>query len=388
MGGSLGRSGDAYFLADAEGLIWLHGCADVLATFSVGDLIVAQVSELKEGAAVISDAQRVFSTQIDGDEGRKPHVERFTRFVQHVREFFLESGLQELFTPTLVKCPGLEPALEPFSTTLSRGRENLTVYLPTSPEVSLKKAMCRGFTDIFEIKNCFRKEEFSPHHESEFLMLEWYRAFADLDLIVKDLEHLLEFLSAKRWIEGAKPKLRQTDFATLFLTLFEFRLTPRTTASELRDLCRRRDLEFAENDTFADLFHRLLMETVEPYLAAQGPTVVRRFPPSLAALAKLDADGWADRAEFYWSGLEIANGFNEVTDPRLQAERWREEADERRRLGRSPVPEDPALIRGLEKGLPPSGGIALGLERLYMACTGVREIRELRLFGTSGLFSG
>jgi lysyl-tRNA synthetase class 2 len=103
----------------------------------------------------------------------------------------------------------------------------------------------------------------------------------------------------------------------------------------------------------------------------------------MAALARLTPDGWADRFELYWNGLEIANAFNEVTDPTEQRHRWNAEIAERARLGTALVPDDPELIRALEAGLPPSGGIALGVERLYMAINGVRDIRELRLFPTT-----
>lgn len=373
------------YLGDAMGLVALAGESSLFLGLNSGDLICVEVSAAAAEELRISELRKVYSSRTSDRHRPKPHVVKFAEFVQAVREFFLNRGLTEILTPTLVKCPGLEPALEPFSTTISQGRESLTIYLPTSPEVSLKKAMSRGYSDIFEIKNCFRREEFSPHHESEFLMLEWYRSFANLEMILSDLEQLLAALSILGF--GAPQVLHHTDFATLFAKVLQFNLTPQTTAPELRDLCLKQNIETAADDTFADLFHRLLIERIEPALQKMGPTTVRRFPPSMAALAKLDGDGWADRVEFYWNGLEIANGFNEVTDPSMQAERWREEAEERRRLGRSAVPEDPDLIQALEKGLPPSGGIALGLERLYMACMGVTEIRELRLFGSSDLFA-
>jgi len=114
-----------------------------------------------------------------------------------------------------------------------------------------------------------------------------------------------------------------------------------------------------------------------------GALIVRDFPPSMAALARMTSEGWADRCELYWEGLEIANGFNEVNDPIEQKKRWQNDIEERRRLGTSIVPVDPSLIRALEVGMPPTGGIALGMERLYMACRGVDEIRELKLFATA-----
>ena len=154
----------------------------------------------------------------------------------------------------------------------------------------------------------------------------------------------------------------------------------------MRTLCTRLGLYFQESDSFNDLFHRVLIDRLEPRFPEFGPLVVRDFPPSMAALARLTPDGWADRFEFYWNGLEIANAFNEVNDPAEQERRWAEEKSERRRLGTSEVPDDPALIAALRSGMPPTGGIALGVERLFMAIYGVSEIRELSLFTSEDLF--
>jgi lysyl-tRNA synthetase class 2 len=242
--------------------------------------------------------------------------------------------------------------------------------------------------DIFEIKNCFRRGEFSPHHENEFAMLEWYRGFAGLEMIEKDLLKLLETLANEGWVTGGLSPVQITDFKTLFQEHLHFELTPQTTCEDLRNLCQSLKVESLADDTFNDLFHRLLIDRLESVIAGLGPVIIKRFPPSQAALAKLDSEGWADRFEFYWNGLEIANAFNEVNDPEEQRRRWEGEQAERARLGTSNVPQDPELLRALGRGIPSSGGIALGVDRLYMACAGVREIRELRLFSVSDIFEG
>jgi lysyl-tRNA synthetase class 2 len=218
-------------------------------------------------------------------------------------------------------------------------------------------------------------------------MLEWYRGFAGLELIEADLRALLQTLAEEGWIDGGAKTVTETDFATLFRRHFDFELKPSTDATELAGLCSRLAVHTTPDDSFNDLFHRLLVDRLEAEIAALGPALVKRFPPSQAALAKLDADGWADRFEFYWGGLEIANAFNEVNDPDEQSRRWTGEQQERARLGTSAVPQDPELIRALRRGMPPTGGIALGLERLYMACARVTDIRELRLFSAAELFT-
>jgi lysyl-tRNA synthetase class 2 len=386
LGGEYTRFGNRHFLKNASDVIQFSGPDENVGSLNPGDLVVLQVKAADEVCLLVDKVDLMVRAVAGGTMGAKPHATRFTDFLAEVRKFFVAGGFNEILTPTLVGCPGLEPSLEAFSTEIVYGSARHTAYLPTSPEIHLKKALAEGWTDIFEIKNCFRKGEFSAHHEAEFLMLEWYRGFADLDMIETDLRNLLGTLDQAGWIEGGPVQIQTTDFATLFRDAIGFELTPRTSGHELRRLCHDVHVDMAANDTFDDLFHRLLIERIEPQMERMGPTIVRRFPPSQAALAKLDEEGWADRFEFYWRGIELANAFNEVVDPAEQERRWNLEMKERARLGTSTLPTDPGLINALKKGIPPTGGIAMGLERLYMACTGVNEIKELRLFSARNLF--
>jgi len=387
LGGVFDRVNGTCTLSDAIGSVELQGDAKQLAALNPGDLVAVRVTHATEFSVYADKVLRHHKSSGLGSPPNKPHVPRFAAFVQRVRDFFIERGLHEIMTPTLVRCPGLEPTLEPFATEVTYGRHKTTAYLPTSPEISLKKAMALGWTDVFEIKNCFRKGEFTTHHDNEFLMLEWYRAFDNLMLIEQDLLALLDVLGDEGWTSEGKLQVDTTDFEAIFQLLFDFRLTPKTTKAQLESLCVELSVHYQDEDSFNDLFHRIMIDRVEPFLAKKGPTIVRGFPPSMCALAKLDPHGWADRFEFYWRGLEIANAFNEVTDPDEQLARWQMEIKERKRLGTSTLPHDPALIEALKKGLPPSGGIALGMERLYMACADVAEIRDLRLFGPKDLFA-
>ncbi len=379
LGGEFLRLEGRCFLRDAVFTLEILP-ATVCSELSDGDQVLLSVE------AITADSIHAREAQVDGRSTRaqarppRPHALPFAQFVRTIRDFLIARGLSEVFTPTLVKCPGLEPSLEPFSVETLFNSEKSTAYLPTSPEIHLKKAMALGYTDIFEIKACFRKGEFSAHHENEFTMLEWYRGFADLEMILMDLKALLVAVGCGR-------EVRVTTFQTLFRDLLGFALMPQTTRAELSECLTRLDSHHTASDSFNDLFHRLLIEKIEPAMREMGPLVVRDFPPSMAALAKLTSTGWADRFEFYWSGLEIANAFFEVTDPREQERRWLAEQEERRHLRTTPLPQDPGLIAALECGIPASGGIALGIERLYMALHGVRDIRELKLFSTDDLFT-
>lgn len=385
LGGEYLRHGEQHFLTDAEGMIELKGYEELFRGLNPGDLATAQVIDAAEFEVQIDQIRVEFRCVGNQNKPNRPHVSRFSAFVTRLRDYFLEQGLNEVFTPSLVKCPGLEPTLEAFSTEIVYGRKKAQAYLPTSPEIHLKKALARGYTDIFEIKSCYRRGESSAHHEPEFLMLEWYRGFADLEMIIADLQDLVAQLTLEGWIEGRASKILVTDFATLFRDMLDFELTPDTSEKDLRRLCSELDIHCTADDSFNDLFHRLMIDRIEPQLATMGPVIVRRFPPSQAALAKLDAEGWADRFEFYWQGLEIANAFNEVNDADEQKQRWLDELEERRRIGTGELPMDQDLIEALKKGIPPTGGIAMGVERLYMACAGVRDIKELRLFSAMDL---
>lgn len=359
------------FVRDFAGAVRLLADESLFAEIKSGDLAVFKVSGNVNVVLSCSEIRKIKSAESERPRARG-HAVEFAKFVDQVRSHFKGRGLLEIFTPTLVTCPGLEPSLEAFETRVTNGREHWVKYLPTSPEIHLKKAMAFGLSDIFEIRPCFRRGEFSAHHSNEFYMLEWYRAFADLDQIIVDLAGLLSYLNG--------PSLEITDFAELFQEIFSFRLTPKTDREELRQLAIAFEVETSTNDTFADIFHRLMIEKIEPAIANRGPLVVRRFPPAMAALAKIDEKGWADRFELYWNGLEIANAFNEVTDPKEQLNRWEGELRERERLGTAKLPMDLEMIEALKMGIGPSGGIALGMERLYMALYAVTDIRELSLF--------
>ena len=300
-------------------------------------------------------------------------------FLQAVRDHFKTGGFIEAQTPTLVPSPGTEPFLDPFSTDWNYGSERTKLYLPTSPEFHLKKMLAQGWTRVFEMKPCFRNGERGEHHQPEFLMLEWYRAYDDLDSIADDVEELLA--SVGRRFGREIPKLQRTTMAGLFGQAFPgFTLTATTSRDELRSLARANGVETRDSDTWDEVFFRLFLEKIEAGLGQEGPLLVRGYPPSQAALSRIGDDGFADRFEVYWKGLELANAFHELNDPDENRARFADDADKKKALGKDPVPVDEGLLRALDAGLPPSGGIALGVDRLFMALFGIEDIGETRAF--------
>jgi lysyl-tRNA synthetase class 2 len=310
---------------------------------------------------------------------------QWAAFTGAVRQFFSNRGFTEAFTPTLVPSPGTEPYLDPFSTEWHLGSQTQTFFLPTSPEFHLKKMLVAGWTRLFEIKTCFRNGEISRHHQPEFHMLEWYRAYSNLDVIADDTEALISEVAAIVRPSLRVPKLKRTTIAALFAEAFPgFALKPETTREDLLALATREKIQTSANDSFDDVFFRLFLERIEDHLGKEGPLLVRGYPPSQAALSRIGPDGFADRFEVYWRGLELANAFHELNDPAENESRFRDDHRRKLELEKPEVPVDEELVKALYHGLPPSGGIALGMERLFMAIFELETIGETRAFPKSG----
>jgi lysyl-tRNA synthetase class 2 len=370
------------------------GRADGRQVLRAGDSVCLRLADCSWSQA----GEHLLEVQLDRIELLSPARDEFTlapdywqsaqqwsQFLTGVRRFFTLRGCREVWTPSLVKCPGLEPTLDPLPVRVTnQSGQSSQLFLPTSPELHLKKLLAQGAGDVFEIKECFRDGEVTDHHQPEFWMLEWYRAFADLSMIANDLQDLLRELHQQGIFPSPAGPLRQLTMAEVFQRCLGFTLTPTTTRSELVALCEAIHLPTNPSDSWDDVFHLLFIAKVEPQLAEWGPTLITHFPPSQRALARLTADGWADRFEFYWQGLEIANAFNELNDPDEQLARCQADNQDRVRRGKAELPIDEDFIRALRAGMPPSAGVALGLERLLMAGLGLTNIRKLRAFAFNG----
>ena len=300
-------------------------------------------------------------------------------FLATVRSFFSKQKFLEVQTPTLVSCPGTEPFLDVFETQFKKGQKKQNFYLPTSPELHLKKLVAAGYGSVFEIRPCFRNGEISEIHQPEFWMLEWYRPGQNLQAIQKDCA---ELVTACAKALKVKPPRKKANFSMheLFRKNLNFDLQPSTQAAELLELSKKRGLVMPKNSDFDDAFYFLFLEKIENLLPSQSLTFVRDYPPSQAALARLTKEGWGDRFEMYWKGMEIANAYHELNDPDLQRQRSEDDLEKRKQLGRPPLNLDQDFFRALDSGMPPTAGIALGLERLFLALTNKKSLTEIRLF--------
>lgn len=287
-------------------------------------------------------------------------------FLDEVEKYFLNEAFFKARTPFLVESPGVDHHIDFLKV---EGCKTKRVWsLPTSPEIHLKKLLCSGFEKVFEIKSCFRDDLCGPHHNVEFTMLEWYRSFVTLDDLVKDLENLIGKVSQK------KLKISKVFLSDRFFETTGFKLSPHTTLSELKECASVHAIEFQEDDDWNDVFFRIYMEKVEQTLGRERPEVVFNFPPQQASLAQLNDEGWAERFELYWNGVELANAYCEVNDPWENKRRFEGEQELRKKAQKEISSFDEDFFMKLKDGMPPSCGIAMGLDRLYMLIRGDNAI--------------
>ena len=320
-------------------------------------------------------------------------VRRF-QIITAIRRFFAGDGFVEIETPALVSSPGLEPhlsALEVFCTNQDGTR--IKKYLHTSPEYCLKKLLGKEWEKIFQVCRVFRDGEIGRTHQIEFTMLEWYRAHADYLKIMEDCEKLVAFLAGE--IFGIQecvyqnmgldlsPPFERITVAQAMRDYGGVDIDKNRDSASLMQEALRKGYRFAasEDYSFDDIFFKIFLEAVEPRLGNPKPTILYDYPASMAALARLKpgAPHLAERFELYIGGIELANAFSELTDPIEQRKRFEEDQRMRAQLGRDVYPIDEDLLHALAK-MPPSAGIALGVDRLAMIFCDAASIEEVIAF--------
>jgi lysyl-tRNA synthetase class 2 len=308
-------------------------------------------------------------------------------------------GYEEVETPCLVPAPGMEPHIDAFHAPFvpEGGGPPRPLWLHSSPEYAMKRLLAEGFPRIFQLARVFRNGEVSATHNPEFTMLEMYRADTDYDGIMADLEEVVvecaRALTGRTRIVASGEAL---DLAAPFErlgTAEAFRTRAGVDlgacdgdAAALRAQLVARGLDPGRpDDSFDDLFFRVLLERIEPTLGRGRPTYLVDWPAPMAALSRLKPSDprFAERFELYAGGLELANGFSELTDAVEQRRRLEEERALRARLGRSVYPLDERFLEALPR-MPPAGGVALGVDRLLMLLVGAETIEEVLLFPASG----
>lgn len=305
-----------------------------------------------------------------------PEQKKWFDFLTLIRTFFKEKRFQDVKTATLVICPGTEPSIEVFETEFSLGSKKTKFFLTTSPELNLKKLLTEGAERIFEIASVFRDGELTDKHHPEFTMLEWYRAFSNFSAVKMDMIELVEYLSDQMKMDRPLEVLTFT-IPDLFLKFCQFELKPSTTEDELKALAAKLNVDVSGAQTIDDYFYLIFMEKIEFQWPADRLVFIEKYPPYQAALARIGNDGWAERFEVYWNGLELANAFHELNNPDIQRLRAAEDLEKKKILGKKEITLDADFFTALDYGLPPSSGIAVGLERLFMAMHRKNSIKQV-----------
>ncbi len=304
------------------------------------------------------------------------------RTIEGIRLFFAKHDFIETPTPPVVNNPGMEAHLHPFKVSstyqgISCSRADL--YLQTSPEFHMKKLLSEGLSKIYNLSYCFRDEPSSETHRFQFLMLEWYRAREHYSKIQEDTLELIEFvrlhLKSRNITVREKLKVKRYTVEELFTKYTKVSILDLLDAQKLKEAINQMHPELLPKHDdlwpWEDYFHFIFLNLIEPNFKNQDLVVVDEFPAPLAALSTLKKDNpkVCERFEIYLDGIELCNCFNELTNLEEQKRRMQLEAKQKKELYGYELPEPSILYQALEKGIPASAGIALGVERLLMGLT-------------------
>ncbi len=311
-----------------------------------------------------------------------------------VRGHFASLDFIEVDTATLQISPGNEAHLHAFATqAIGHDGKAQPLYLHTSPEFACKKLLAAGEPRIACFAHVYRNRERGPLHHPEFTMLEWYRAKESYEQLMADCADLLALAASTTGTRqfayrggvcdpfATPERLSVADafqrYAGIDL-LASVSTGGETDRNHLADELRRTGMRVAEDDTWADLFSRVIVEKVEPHLGFDRPTLLDRYPVAEAALARPCPDDprVAERFELYACGVELANAFGELTDAREQRRRFELEMLEKARIYGETYPLDEDFLEALSI-MPQASGAALGFDRLVMLATGAQRIEQV-----------
>jgi lysyl-tRNA synthetase class 2 len=323
---------------------------------------------------------------------RRPFLRVRRALTAAARAWFEGRGFAEVETPILQVSPGNETHLHAFATALAApGGESRALYLHTSPEFACKKLLAAGEDKIFTLARTFRNRERGALHHPEFTMLEWYRANAPYETLMDDCAALAALAArtggrtdfafggraADPFAEPERITVAQAFARYAAIDLLATLPDARADRGKLARAARAAGIRIADDDTWSDIFSRVMVERVEPNLGNGRLTILREYPAPEAALARpADDPRVAQRFEVFACGVELANGFGELTDPAEQRRRFEHAMAEKQRIYGERYPIDADFIAALAH-MPPASGVALGFDRLAMLAGGATRIEQV-----------
>ncbi|WP_323840119.1 elongation factor P--(R)-beta-lysine ligase [Photorhabdus africana] len=295
-----------------------------------------------------------------------------------IRRFFADRGVLEVETPAMGQFTVTDIQLFSFQTEFvgPGAADGMTLYLMTSPEYHMKRLLAAGSGPIYQLGRCFRNEEAGRYHNPEFTMLEWYRPHYDMYRLMNEVDDLLQQILDCESAESL-------SYQQAFLRYLD--IDPLSAEKEkLREVAAKLDLNnIADIEEDRDTLLQLLFAVgVEPHIGTEKPTFIYHFPASQASLAEISKEDHrvAERFEAYFKGVELANGFRELTDGNEQRQRFARDNRKRAELGLPVRPIDENLIGALKQGMPECAGVALGVDRLVMLALGAEKLSDVMAF--------
>ena len=292
-----------------------------------------------------------------------------------IRAFFAELSVMEVETPLLSQATITDPQLFPFTTTFAdpSSPESKELYLQTSPEYAMKRLLCAGSGDIYQLCKAFRNEESGRYHNPEFSILEWYRVGFDHHQLMDEVDELLQAMLNTAQAE-------RYTYQQVFMQHLD--IDPLSADLKLlKTLANAHGFDnIAKDETNPDTLLQLLFShRVETQIGLTRPAFVYNFPANQAALARISNEDKrvAERFEVYFKGVELANGFHELSDVKEQRERFEKEHRQLLEQGHPTRPLDHNLLGALAHGLPDCSGVALGIDRLLMLKTTQTHIKDV-----------
>ena len=325
---------------------------------------------------------------------RRPRLLARNRIKAALRSWFEARDFIEVEAASLQRQPAAETHLHAFATaSIAPDGERSPLYLHTSPEFACKKLLAAGERRIFDFARVWRNRERGPLHHPEFTLLEWYRAEETYDRLMIDAVEMLRLAAACTGVpafrfrnltceaQATPERLTVAEAFYRFAGIDLLATIGRNGAGDVRalvDAAQARDIRIALDDTWSDVFSRVLVQCVEPHLGSGSPTLLCEYPTVEAALARPCAHDprVAERFELFVCGVELANAFGELTDPAEQRRRLQAELDEKARVYGERFAVDETFITALAQ-MPPASGAALGFDRLVMLATGAAHIEEV-----------
>jgi elongation factor P--(R)-beta-lysine ligase len=324
---------------------------------------------------------------------RRPFLEARGRLLATVRRLFESWGFVEVETAILQISPGNEAHLHAFATdVIAPDGTRMPLFLRTSPEFACKKLLAAGERRIFEIARAFRNRERGPLHHPEFTLLEWYRAAESYEVAMADCSALLataaETLGVRRlafrdrvadpFADPERMAVAEAFQRFAGIDVLASLSGDETDRDRLAVSARAAGVRVAADDTWSDIFSRVLVERIEPHLGLGRPCIFYEYPVAEAALARRSPRDprLAERFELYVCGVELANAFGELTDPDEQRRRFQSEMAEKERVHGDRYPIDEDFLAALSR-MPQASGVALGFDRLLMLLTGASRIEQV-----------